>query len=221
MYGDIDVRLVAITSEVLALTGEPEGMEVAGPGEGVEEDPFRALAQMLPDPKGRLLNPTSKEVLEGVMAELGIEKGPGTPSSKSRLSLTAPSPRTMGEMVHTVMMGAPVERVAQEYGFPSSAGEVMRRVGYLRTRLREFEPVREWRELEVCTAVEVQGMGKVSLMGRMDLVLELVDGSYLVIDFKTGRDRPEYRAQLEVYRRMLSTMVKEPVRVEVLTTDPD
>ncbi|MCU0798154.1 MAG: UvrD-helicase domain-containing protein [Candidatus Thermoplasmatota archaeon] len=214
--GDVDVRLVALDlSEVRPLEeGELGNAEAAGAIS--DKDPFRFMKSALPEIGARLLNPTSREVLDEIMAEMGMEKGRSTGGPEERMLLGGPSPRTMGEMVHSVMMGAPVERVTREQGYPDAAGLVEERVGSIKGRLAGRPIAREWRELEVCTSVQIGKLGKVRLMGRMDLVLKLDDGRYLIIDFKTGRDRPEYRAQLEVYRRMLSTLVDATVDVEVL-----
>ncbi len=216
LVGDVDVGLVPIgpnevrSLEEVGVASDQAARAVSG------EDPFRFLTIVGPDPLTRLLNPTSREVLDEIMAEMGWVEDRTTTGPRERMPLGKPSPRTMGEMVHSVMMGAPAERVAKEHGYPDALGPLKEKVRSLRAHLTEKRIVREWSELEVCASVLVGKLGNVRLMGRMDLVLLLEDGSYLVIDFKTGRDRPEYKAQLEVYKRMLSTLVDARVEVEVL-----
>jgi ATP-dependent exoDNAse (exonuclease V) beta subunit len=44
------------------------------------------------------------------------------------------------------------------------------------------------------------------LRGTIDCLVVRRDGSVVVVDFKTGRERPDHRAQLDVYVKAASTL---------------
>jgi ATP-dependent exoDNAse (exonuclease V) beta subunit len=161
--------------------------------------------------KRGFLNPTSKEVMD--LLDIGTSEGE---VSYSREYQEGPAPDEWGEMVHRAMEGIPVERIAREYGYPGSVKDIQASRSSLLDQVSKLGVIRSFKEIELVSRINLKGMDH-DLKGRLDLMVEKDDGTLLVIDFKTGRKRPEHEAQLEAYRSMLQVLTGKKVDVLVLT----
>lgn len=103
-------------------------------------------------------------------------------------------PDQFGTMVHEVLMGRDPRRVAVENGFPEEEALVREKA----ERILSILP-KEGIE-GVFNEISVLGRdGESQVVGRIDRLLKMKDGSYVVIDFKTGSRSDKHKEQVRTY----------------------
>jgi ATP-dependent helicase/nuclease subunit A len=117
------------------------------------------------------------------------------------------TPDQFGTMVHEVLMGRDPRRVAVENGFPEEEAIVKD----MAERIFSLLP-KEGIE-GVFNEISVLGRdGESQVVGRIDRLLKMKDGSYIVIDFKTGSRSDPHEKQVRTYmdavERMTGAMVE-------------
>ena len=216
--GGVKVLIHAVEGDDAVVMEAEEEADKEGPNL-TEEGSSIGVMMVGPPPSSPpvpFLAPTDGRITGPVMEEMGLARaGPGPKGEERSLPGTV-DPRQFGECVHEIMEGRVPERVLREHGMMSVRDEVMDRVSAMKARLSALDIEREWRELELCVPMEIKDLGRVIVRGRLDLLVRSRDGSYTVIDYKTGELRPEYLAQMEIYRRMVSKVFKGPVGTMLL-----
>jgi len=213
--GNVDVRLFSVKPEdppTLEEDEEEEDIEplslISDPGLMIDE-----TGPVFSEKKG-FISPTSDEVL----SLIGTDKGDGYGGFKRELKIEGPAPDELGEMVHRALEGIPVERIVREYGYPDSKEKIVSMRDAISSKVEDLKGIKQYKEIEIVRGVEISGE-EYRLKGRCDLVLEMEDGSLLVVDHKTGRKREEHEAQLRAYQLMLEEMTGREVEVMVLTPE--
>jgi ATP-dependent helicase/nuclease subunit A len=207
--GPVDVRLFPVK----------QGEEVVAEEE--EEDNCEVLSRKGEAPlscgivnrgERRFYNPTGVEMV----SELDLPGDDGSGTYIPDFTET-PAPDERGEIVHRAMEGVPLKRLLREYGFSSDVveKELSEIIRDLRDQISKIEG-RKYKEIELVGFSADRGKGKLPLKGRLDLLIERDDGSFLVVDFKTGKDREEHTAQMEAYRDMLTERSDGRVETRIL-----
>lgn len=210
--GDVEVRLFCVKPGEDTVPDEEEEQtleeigikEVSKPGSC---DPIERGG-----PEFR--NPTGTEVL----SMLGMDTDNGIYPRRG-VTADGPAPDELGEIVHRVLEGVPLKRLMREYGFAGDEIEarIKLMVDEMRERALEFNG-RQYREVELVGHLTTKDGTKVPLKGRVDLLVEREDGSLVVVDYKTGRERVEHKAQMTAYQHMLKG--KTEGEIETRTISP-
>ncbi|RLF67667.1 MAG: hypothetical protein DRN57_05430 [Thermoplasmata archaeon] len=167
--------------------------------------------------KGRgFLSPTGEEVSE----ILGVAIDDDRTRTPRAAGNDGPAPFELGEMVHRVLEGIPVERVVREYGYPDLAGPISMMSSDMAEQVKALGPGVGFREVEFVGYLE-SGGEKHPLKGRVDLLVIDDEGNALIVDYKTGKRRKEHEAQLEAYVRMIEPLAGGSVRSTVVSPGDD
>ncbi|MFW3145573.1 MAG: UvrD-helicase domain-containing protein [Thermoplasmatota archaeon] len=204
LAGSVTVNLVEVKQEDLAelVEEEEEASPVAQVPSGSHELP---LLLPLVSGKHTFLSSPSRILKDGMeKRELDFDYPD---------LLEGPGMDVMGDMVHAVLQGIPLERVLAERGAYDRKGEV-------ELMVREFGKKLEEEGIErIGSEVEVVGVEKEPMLGRIDLLGRDREGLLVVVDFKTGRQREEHLEQVKLYSSLLEKVLKERVREKVLYLD--
>lgn len=122
-------------------------------------------------------------------------------------------PDVLGDMVHAVLQGIPMERVIREMGYPDKADIVEKEVDMIRSKLHDFgiTPIRN--------EVEVVGYTDDGpLLGRIDLLARDKDGKLILVDFKTGKEKKKHTQQVMIYQELLKDVVDEKVSTRIISS---
>jgi len=125
-------------------------------------------------------------------------------------------PDEFGDIVHAVLQGIPIERVLREAGREESRNDVLSVVDAINEQLEEMDVESMLHEVEVVSEYEYKGKEKDPFLGRMDLLVKLKDGSYCIIDFKTGARKEVHKEQLEIYKELSKDLLDANVSTHVL-----
>ncbi|MDG6224882.1 MAG: UvrD-helicase domain-containing protein [Candidatus Thermoplasmatota archaeon] len=123
------------------------------------------------------------------------------------------SPDQFGTMVHEVLSGKDPHRAALEMGYPEE--EI--RIGPTAQSMESLVPegaLRSFDEISLLSSVEGERM-----RGRIDRLLKMRDGSWVVIDFKTGSRQPHHEEQVQRYVRAVSRITGDNAKGMVIYQD--
>ncbi|MGA1873130.1 MAG: UvrD-helicase domain-containing protein [Thermoplasmatota archaeon] len=124
-----------------------------------------------------------------------------------------------GDMVHSILQGLPLKRVLGEYGWSGREDQVMDAVAEVDRVLGGFDEEMSCHELEVVGLLDSEGT-VVPVLGRMDLLLKLKDGGFVIIDFKTGAPKTSHEKQLLSYKRILEGLIDGGITTHVIYSSP-
>lgn len=158
------------------------------------------------DPAGIPLDGTGKRVYSASAIERYL-RGPAV-SRAPRFS-AAPDPITRGLVLHEVFRGRDPATVLRRYGMdPGRAGD-------LRDRYERFlaSPLMRGRIGDHCEVPFSARVGGVPFEGSIDRLVQRPDGSWLLVDYKTGTPVgiEDYAVQMTVYRHAAARILGRPV----------
>jgi len=135
-------------------------------------------------------------------------------------------PTVRGTIVHEILSGKDAAVVLRKYGITDVA-----RVSELSAMYERLmsEPMMEGAKAVYC---ELAFMAKVDgevYKGRVDMLLQREDGTWLVVDHKTGRfdgeigeeKVKEYRLQMEIYEKAIADLMKRKVSFSLWLVDEE
>jgi hypothetical protein len=193
MVGPLPVRLTCIRPDTVSSEDEEEvGLPEIHIADSDGDLPL--LAGLRSNAKTFLRSPTS--ILKG------SEDSRDLPGDYTLPSSDIP-PDEFGDMVHSILQGMPAERVLGEYGWSGRRSEVMEEVDAIRTQLKDLDIESSHHEVEVAGTLRDEKGEDIPVIGRMDLLARMKDGSFLIVDYKTGKPREEHDKQLGIYRDLL------------------
>lgn len=123
------------------------------------------------------------------------------------------APDQFGTMVHEVLSGKEPHRAALEMGFPEE--EI--RIGPTAQSMERLVPegaVHSFNEISLLSSVAGE-----RISGRIDRLLRMDDGSWVVIDFKTGSRQPHHEEQVRRYVRAVSRITGDKTKGMVIYQD--
>ena len=175
-----------------------------------------------PDP---ILSPSavSKNAIHGALSAGPLRTEPFEISCKEGVGLDD-QPAIRGTMVHEILSGKNANIVLKRYGI--EAPEKVKRYHDISHR---FVNLPIMRDVKVAL-IELAFMAKVEgnlYKGRIDLLIQRNDGSWHIIDHKTGsfvgksgkEKMEEYAIQMRIYQAAIESLVKEEVSCSLYLVD--
>jgi predicted RecB family nuclease len=117
-----------------------------------------------------------------------------------------------GDMVHGVLQGIPIDRILLEHGRMENKEEVQEAVDRISSQLDRMDIKEIFHEVEV-VSTHIDGS---PVLGRMDLLVRMGDGSFTIIDFKTGMRKDSHIHQLEIYKLLSSELLPGDISTSVI-----
>jgi len=206
MVGDVPVRLIGVRPDSVS---EEEVDE--------EERPDIRIADSCADlPLLRTVPSSGRTFLRSPSSMMRTEEDRrGLPRDHLSPSTDIP-PDEFGDMVHSILQGRDPDRVLAEYGWKEMKTRVMEAVDSIGEQLLALDIESSFHEVEIVNTLKDETGEEMGVLGRVDLLARRKDGSYLIIDFKTGIPREEHHRQLELYRDLLRGSVDGEIGTLVL-----
>ncbi|MGA1820277.1 MAG: UvrD-helicase domain-containing protein [Thermoplasmatota archaeon] len=225
VWSSMDLSVAELDTGVKAVNGVPVSLKAVRPDEiageeGSEAEPEPEFvpveeAGLLPfigdiEPSGEafLLSP-SRLLEEEAESERSVEEG--IPPNTSALP-----PDEFGSMVHMVLQGIPLQRVLGEFGWHDRGEDIMEAVREIQERIDALGAFVGYHEVEIVARIEDRNGDLIPVLGRMDLLVRMEDGSCAIIDFKTGVRKDSHLKQLDIYSKMLGKFIEGDIRTEVV-----
>jgi len=118
-----------------------------------------------------------------------------------------------GTMVHEVLSGRSARAVALEHGYPEVRDRIERTADQLERQL-DLSGVEVFNEVPLAATSDPEARVR-----RVDRLVRMADGSYIVVDFKTGTREPEHVEQVKNYVRMVAEVTGKKVRGMLIYPD--
>ncbi len=209
MVGNVPVRLIGVKSDSVS---EDETGEEPAPDIRITDSTTELPLLESVSSSGRTFLRSPSSLLRTSDDRRGLPWG--YPSTSNEIP-----PDEFGDMVHSILQGMDPDRVISEFGWKERKAEVMEAVDSIREQLGPLDIESSFHEVEVVNTLRDENGLDMPVLGRMDLLARRRDGSYIIVDYKTGIPKEDHHLQLELYRELLKGSVEGHVDTLVVYSE--